>query len=81
MVIQLEKGRWVVFRDGLPVFSGNFQKVEDWLDQAENHVNWAKQSEARDDNHGCELPMTRKKDSRSDPANFARAETHQLCVD
>jgi hypothetical protein len=34
--IQPHQGRWLVFRDGVPVFAGDYGQVEDWLDRAEN---------------------------------------------
>ena len=34
--IQPHQGRWLVFQDGVRVFSAGYRQVEDWLDWAEN---------------------------------------------
>jgi hypothetical protein len=35
LTVELHGPRWCVYQDGEEVFSGDFRKVEEWLDQAE----------------------------------------------
>jgi hypothetical protein len=34
--IEPHKARWLLVKDGVPVFSGSYRQVEDWLDLTEN---------------------------------------------
>ena len=43
--IEPHEGRWVVLQDGMPVFSGDYGQVEDWLDKAENNASGEQQAE------------------------------------
>jgi len=45
LTIEPHEGRWVVLQDGVPVFSGDYRQVEDWLDQAENSASGEQQAD------------------------------------
>jgi hypothetical protein len=46
---------WLVFRDGVLVFSGDYGQVEDWLDQAENSARCTRQADTQKDPSGRSL--------------------------
>jgi hypothetical protein len=46
---------WLVFRDGVLVFSGDYGQVEDWLDQAENSARCTHQADTHKDPSGRSL--------------------------
>ena len=63
--IEPHEGRWVVLHDGVPVFSGDYGQVEDWLDQAENSASGERQADQQIKASGPRLPMRGQGEARS----------------
>ena len=62
--IEAREGRWLVFRNGVPVLStADYRQVEDMLDCAENQPRGT-QADARPDKSDQALPTGRNVDAR-----------------
>jgi hypothetical protein len=63
--IQPYQDQWLVFRDGVAVFSGDYRQVEHWLDHAENSARCSQRVPPQADRSGQTLPTIGKSDARS----------------
>jgi hypothetical protein len=66
--IEPHEGRWLVLQDGVPVFSGDYRQVEDWLDQAENSASGEQHADKPTQASGPMLPIRGHGDTRVLPA-------------
>ena len=74
--IQPHDGLWLVWRNGTPVFSGDYRRVEDWLDRAENRAGCTLRARLTSGASGQTLPPRGNGDFHPMLVDHARKSAH-----